>query len=769
MGASSSKIEEDKALQLCRERRKFVRQALDGRCSLAAAHVTYIQSLRSTGTALRKFVETEVPIESSLYTSTYATPEPLALTEKSLTSFPVSSPSSSHLYDAAENLSPSPSPPCSSQVQAHHMEFRGFSSKKVEEKPPVVVARTVTSSSTPRNATPRSTEKHETSLFDASPVPPGTTQWDYFEPFHPIDHQFSFQDGRQLNHGLDSAGDLRQPREEEGIPDLEDEEEKASFHEIAESEGSEDEFDDTPVDTLVRSFENHNRVHVAPSASQITPSASGAPSETELLNGKKGNSPGLPPLRTPSSAVSVSADRQKTPMKEDQTKNKVSPKDFFSSIKDIEYLFIKASESGQEVPRMLEANKLHFRPMVPGKENGSATSACFKACFSCGEDPSQVQEEPAQNDVKYLTWHRTTSSQSSSSRTPLGLNAKDDSDDPVGNLFDNSCMISGSHASTLDRLYAWERKLYDEVKASEMVRREYDMNCKVLRQLESNGKSLHNVKIDKTRAIVKDLHSRISVALHRIDTISKRIEELRDKELQPQLEELIDGLSRMWEVMFECHKLQFNIITIAYNNCNARLSIQSESRRQVTVHLEKELSLLSSSFMKWIGAQISYLQAINSWLFKCVSLQHKPSRRKRRQPEPSTTLRYYGPPVYVTCGVWLDKLQTLPAKEVAESIKGLVAETAHFLPRQEKSRGKSANLSSWKADNGSDLAANILRDEASEDCILGFEHFQSSLEGFLGQLHKFAEDSVKMYAELVKEIQDTKSNYERVKSQRQAA
>ncbi|KAL9391040.1 hypothetical protein Peur_014960 [Populus x canadensis] len=771
MGASSSKIEEDKALQLCRERRKFVRQALDGRCSLAAAHVTYIQSLRSTGTALRKFVEPEVPIESSFYISTNATPEPPALTEKSLSHFSVSSPSLSHPVDAAENLSPSPSPPSSSQFQAHHMKFRGFSSKTIEEKPPVVVTGTVTSSSTPQNTTPRSTEKHETSQFDDSSVPSGTTQWDYFEPFQPIDHQFSFQDGMQLNHGFASADDFRQLRAEEGIPDLEDEGEKASFHEIAESEGSEDEFDDPPVDTLVRSFENLNRVHdhVAASASQITPSASGAASDTELLNGKKGNSPGLLPLRTPSAAVSVSADRQKTPMKEDQSKNKVSPKDFFSSIKDIEYLFIKASDSGKEVPRMLEANKLHFRPVVPGKENGSVASTFFKACLSCGEDPSQVQEEPAQNDLKYLAWHRTTSSRSSSSRTPLGLNAKDDSDDRVGNLFDNFCMISGSHASTLDRLYAWERKLYEEVKASEMVRREYDMNCKVLRQLESNGKSLHNMKIDKTRAIVKDLHSRIRVALHRIDSISKRIEELRDKELQPQLEELIDGLSRMWEVMFECHKLQFNIITTAYNNCNAELSIKSESHRQVTVHLEKELSSLSSSFTKWIGAQISYLQAINSWLFKCVFFPSKPAKRKRRQQEPSTTLRCYGPPVYVTCGVWLDRLQTLPAKEVAESIKGLAAETARFLPRQEKNQGKNANLSSWKADNGSDSAVNMLRDEALEDCILGFKHFRSSLEGFLGQLHRFAEDSVKMYAELEKEIQDTKSNYERVKSQQQVA
>ena len=72
--------------------------------------------------------------------------------------------------------------------------------------------------------------------------------------------------------------------------------------------------------------------------------------------------------------------------------------------------------------------------------------------------------EPAQNSVKYLTWHRTASSRSSSSRNPLGANSIDNVEDHTNNLFDNSCMISGSHASTLDRLYAWERKLYDEVK-----------------------------------------------------------------------------------------------------------------------------------------------------------------------------------------------------------------------------------------------------------------------------------------------------------------
>ncbi|KAF2300078.1 hypothetical protein GH714_008080 [Hevea brasiliensis] len=494
MGVTSSKIEDDKALQLCRERKKFVRQALDGRCSLAAAHVTYVQSLKNTGTALRKFFEPEAPVESSLYTSTNATPEPLALTEKSLSHFSISSRSLSHPVDATENLSPSPSPP---------------SSRK------------------------------------------------------------------EMKSGLENVDDFRRLREEEGIPELEDEEEKHSFHASEESEDSE-ENDDPPVDTLVRSFENLNRVqdHVVSSASSAMPSTGSVTSETELVNGEK---------------------------------------------------------------------------------NGSVASTFLKACFSCGEDPSQVQEEPAQNSVNYLTWHRTTSSRSSSSRNFLGSNAKDDNEDLTGNIFENFCMISGSHASTLDRLYAWERKLYDEVKASWMVRREYDVKRTILRQLESKGE--HSSKIDKTRAVVKDLHSRIRVAIHRIDSISKRIEELRDKELQPQLEELIDGLSRMWV--------------------------------------------------------------------------KKPTKKKRKQQSPSLTLRRSGPPIYVTCGTWLDKLEALPAKQVVDATKGLAGETAHLLPRQEKNQGKSTNPGSWKADNGSDSGINMLRDEASEDCISGFEHFRSSLEDFL--------------------------------------
>lgn len=222
----------------------------------------------------------------------------------------------------------------------------------------------------------------------------------------------------------------------------------------------------------------------------------------------------------------------------------------------------------------------------------------------------------------------------------------------------------------------------------------------------------------------------------------------------------------MWGVMLECHKLQFLIISVANNNGNTKISVHSESHRQIALYLEDELSNLSSSFNKWIGAQKSYLQSINGWLLKCVSIAEKSSKKKRRQ-QPENPLRHCGPPIYATCGVWFDKLETLPANDVTESIKILEAEIASFVPRQEKKESKDANQSgvtSWKADNGSDSAVNMLRDEVSQSWTSDFDRFQRSLVGFVGKLNKFAESSVEMYAEVQEAIQRSKTNYDHFKS-----
>ncbi|KAI4368671.1 hypothetical protein MLD38_017204 [Melastoma candidum] len=566
----------------------------------------YIQSLRSTGTAFRKFVEPEAHTEPFLHPSRSATPEPLALMEKSLSQMSFSSPSISRRQNATDAFSPSPSPPSSITYRANHTKVTGSYSTKVSEKIPSPVTGRVVFSCVPQNNKPPSMESAGVSSFPDPPVAPETPLWDFFGLSHPIDNQFSSEEVKGTDQHFDRARDISRFQEEEGIPELEDVQRSVS------SGGSE-------------------------------------------------------PL---------------------------------------------------------------------------------SSCFSCGQDPQPAQEEPALAEVKNLTWHRTTSSRSASSGNLLGLNPKDDVQELHGRSYvENSCMISGSHASTLDRLYAWERKLYDEVKPTQEIRRDYDSKCKLLRLLESKKSS---TSIEKTRAVVKELHSRIKVAIHRIDSISQRIEEIRDRELQPQLEELIEGLSRMWEVMSECHKLQFKIISVAYCSSSTRIPRQSESHKEIVLQLENELKSLSSSFAKWIGAQKSYLQSINEWLFKCVSLEEMTSKRKKRwHPQPKDKVKRYGAPIYTTCIDWLEVLEKLPEKEVTDSIKGLAAEVRRFLPRQEKNQGK-----------GSDAAS---RDDASEDSPASVDRVRSSMVVLLDKLNKYAESSVKEYAWLEKTILESKNKYDKLK------
>lgn len=222
----------------------------------------------------------------------------------------------------------------------------------------------------------------------------------------------------------------------------------------------------------------------------------------------------------------------------------------------------------------------------------------------------------------------------------------------------------------------------------------------------------------------------------------------------------------MWEVMFECHKRQFDIISaIGSINANYEISLQSESRRHIAVQLENELGTLSSSFMKWIEAQKAYVQAINGWLFKCVSLPQISSKRKRRIQAPP--LRNYGPPIYVTCGVWLDKLEALPSKGVVECIRALAVEISHILPRQDKNQGKSANhthSTAWHGGNHTDSVFNRARDEDSENWVTGFDSFRSRLTDFLGQLNSFSAASVKMFSELQDSIEEAKRRNAQVRS-----
>ncbi|KAL0390719.1 UNVERIFIED_CONTAM: protein ALTERED PHOSPHATE STARVATION RESPONSE 1 [Sesamum calycinum] len=828
MGASNSRSEEDKGLQLCRARKKFIKQALNGRCSLAAAHIAYIEELKIIGAALRRFVGPDGQVEAFIHRLRSAIPGAHALVEKSVARLSFSSRSPSRNVDGTANRSLSPSSKVSTQYHSHPMKFRGSFSRKVEEKPSVPV--TVSSSETP-------------------PVPSEAPPWDYFGLFQPVDDHISSQERMGFDQGSEGSDEIR---EAEGIPELEEVEDKSSPG-IEESQESEDEFDEPSSASLVRSFRNVNttaeniingdssdnsdfssleNVNKAKD-NVVTGESPVKPSESIISDMKKNSASNLSPHGTASSGVVNLDDVKVTANGESEVEDKVAPKDFISSINDIEQLFFKASESGKELPRMLEANKFHFRPVFPGKESkylasshslitfllnfssvllgsftmnleekvfedfasracnrvvaidispplifplfcGSKSLSLLRSCFSCGKDPSEGQQrtsthvnmftgefsEPARNSAQYLTWHRAESSLSNSSQNPLVTNSTDVVDNPNDNLFDNFCMVSGSHASTLDRLYAWEKKLYDEVKAGQVLRNKFDRKCKLLRQKESRGENA-----EKTRAAVKDLHSRIRVAIHRIDSISRKIEEIRDTELQPQLEELIEGLRRMWETMLESHKLQFHIISISHAPGNTQMNIQSDAQKQITVHLGNELNSFSSIFTKWISTQKIYVESINKWLFKCVSVTQNPSKRRNKRMIPPS-IRNCGPPIYMICGAWLEMIDELPSKQVIASMKELAAEVALFLPRQDKNQGRAGSDSQTTlsaARTTEDPSISMPRDEVSGDRM---PHFRASLAGFLGQLNNFAECCLKMFTELQKGIKESKSNYEQFKAQR---
>lgn len=263
------------------------------------------------------------------------------------------------------------------------MKYTGTYSREVQEKLPSPTTGTVTFSSIPRNTTPDSTGKPGVPAFENSPVAPGMPQWDFFGFFHPIDHQFSSQEGKRMDQGFEDADDIKRLREEEGIPELEDDEEKGSTDRSEEFQDSDDEFEEPSTETLVRRFENVNRVNdeSMSSAPPTVSSVRSATSEGEFANGDKGKSSDLSSQRGKSAAVAPSTETKRTPVKDNSDEQKVTAKDFSSSIKDIGCLFIKASESGREVPRKLEANELHFRPIFPGKERTELFSPPLTFCL----------------------------------------------------------------------------------------------------------------------------------------------------------------------------------------------------------------------------------------------------------------------------------------------------------------------------------------------------------------------------------------------------
>ncbi|KAK1273147.1 hypothetical protein QJS04_geneDACA009661 [Acorus gramineus] len=333
-------------------------------------------------------------------------------------------------------------------------------------------------------------------------------------------------------------------------------------------------------------------------------------------------------------------------------------RELLEALKDVEDHFIRAYDCGKEVSRMLEANRFHLQSGFDEiKDNSSKI-------------------------IHAITWHRSFSSQSSSSsyKSSLASSSKDSSWTEYKNeLFeDYGGMESGSHSQTLGRLYAWEKKLYEEVKVGDDTRRIYERKCSQLRSHEVKGDDSQSV--DKTRAAVKDLHTRIWVTIRTAETISKRIEKLRDEELQPQLIELLHGLMRTWKIMLESHESQNQImLEVKTLTCSAYGKFCNDMHRIATLQLEVELQNWRTNFTSYIVAQRAYVEALAGWLDKFIMPEVEFYSGGRSS---APTYRIGAPPVLVICHDWLNSLKKLPDKAVSFSIRRFDRDVRILLVKQ---------------------------------------------------------------------------------------
>lgn len=416
-----------------------------------------------------------------------------------------------------------------------------------------------------------------------APAAPAVGGWDFFNPFY----------GTEEVAAVISDEEMRAVREREGIPELEEAEE--------EEDGAKAGEDNAPK-------------------AEASLGISMPQEEVKDVCEMSGNNGGLEVAVAPQG------------------------RELLAALKEVEELFVRASEAGKEVSSMLEAPT-----RVPDlKENSSKI-------------------------IHAITWHRSPSSVSSSYRSELGASSNSlswtEKSETKSDIFeDYGGMKSGSHSQTLGRLYAWEKKLYEEVKAIDQIRQSYEKKCVQLRNRDAKGSELRSA--EKTRTTVRDLYTRIWVSLRAAESISDRIQKLRDEELQPQLIELLLGFTKSWKIMVDSHETQRQIMfEVNSFTCPAYGKFCNDAQRHATLRLEVELRNWRSCFVSYVNAQKAYMEALDGWLSKFILTD---TIRYSRGISSIAPDRAGAPTLVVICHDWYTTLSKFPNKRVSFTMRNFL-------------------------------------------------------------------------------------------------
>ncbi|KAK1401454.1 BZIP domain class transcription factor [Heracleum sosnowskyi] len=296
----------------------------------------------------------------------------------------------------------------------------------------------------------------------------------------------------------------------------------------------------------------------------------------------------------------------------------------------------------------------------------AAIKEYFDKAASAGDQVSEMLETGrAQLDRSFKSMKKTVyhssgvfSNLSSSwtSKPPLAVKYKFEPgsiDEPSG---------SKSLCSTLERLLAWEKKLYQEIKAREGVKIEHEKKLSTLQSQEYRGDD--EVKLDKTKASIKRLQSLILVTSQAVSSTSSAINGLRDTELVPQLVELCHGFMYMWKSMNQFHEVQNHIVQQVRGlvNLATKNVSTSDMHRQATSDLESAVSAWHSCFCRLIKFQRDFICSLHGWFkLSLIPLNSEPSNGSEGSLD---ALSF--------CDEWKLALDRVPDTVASEAIKSFI-------------------------------------------------------------------------------------------------
>ncbi|KAG2706167.1 hypothetical protein I3843_05G081700 [Carya illinoinensis] len=711
MGCSTSKVDDLPAVALCRDRMTFLDEAIHQRYALAEAHLAYIRSLKGIGRSLHGFINdlthsAALPLSPELNLPPHRKGDPVHHRRDDSGHIDFNSGSDSDDDDLGSlHHDSGHSSPLHQQDRIEYMDtdqfedgdgqlgsyqFQGFfpgdgggrggdgsmhmnymknkaTPSVVYEQRPVSSEKVYMGESSPAysgyppqsyygNTNPSSSAyayhgsasppnpnygnygsgyyTNSPSQMDTSskkpppppPSPPQASAWDFLNPFEGYDRYYAAYTPSRNSKDL---------REEEGIPDLEDEDYQ---HEVVKEVHGEEKFvadggRSGGDGSGVRSKAVVDDAEASTSLYEIRPSS-------VVENDRMGYDG-----HTVEKKVVDNEERS-----EETRARFKGPLSVSQVVEEVEVQFDRVSESGKEVAKMLEVGKLPYNR----KHRVYLYQVSSKTLHVAAPSISMVSAQPS----------TSKGAQSSSASDKAGPAQLDVDEDVVG-------LGSTNLSSTLQKLYLWEKKLYNE--AEEKMRVDHDRKVDKLRRLDKKGAEAH--KVDATRILIRSLSTRIKMAIQVVDKISATINKIRDEELWPQLNELIQGLTRMWKSMLECHRSQCQAIREAKGLGSIGLGKKlGDDHNRATSELVHELLRWTAAFYSWVSCQKGYVRALNNWLLRCILYEPEETDDGVAPFSPS---RVGAPPVFVICNQWSQTLERISEKEVLDSMRDFTMSVYH--------------------------------------------------------------------------------------------